>query len=124
MTTLLLAQQRILSFRFYTLPFDRMKIASAQRIVSIIILMLVLTSVASYLVALYLSFEFGFRIQRAQGVYEEVKKEVLAEEMLLQKGLGFLAEEQKDIVESMEKVSAIKYLQLDGIASSRSIIQP
>lgn len=124
MTTLLLAQQKIMSFRFCALPFDRAKISSVQRVAVIIILALISTSVAGYLIALYLSFEFGFRIQRAQSVYEEVKKEVLAEEMLLQKNLSFLAEEQKNIVESMEKVSAIKYLDLDGIAASRSIPQP
>ena len=124
MTALLLAQQRILAFRFHTPPFDRTKISSARRMIAVMTLALVSISVTGYLVALYSSFEFSFRIQRAQGVYEELKKEVLKDEMLLQKKFDFLSEEQKNIVESMEKVSAIKYLELDGIAASRSIPQP
>ena len=92
--------------------------------IAVMTLALVSISVTGYLVALYSSFEFSFRIQRAQGVYEELKKEVLKDEMLLQKKFDFLSEEQKNIVESMEKVSAIKYLELDGIAASRSIPQP
>lgn len=80
--------------------------------------------VAMYLFGVYALFRLGFEFDQAVSVREELRENVLKQEILLQKKIDRLAVQEPSIVEKMERVSHIKYLEQNGVASSRSYISP
>ncbi len=80
-----------------------------------------LTTLAAvvYLVALFYSFSSGFEIQSSMRLEDDVAEALQAKELALQEKIGLLANRQGSILESMERVSAIKYLTARGLAVNK-----
>lgn len=91
----------------------------------------------AYIASLYVSFSFGFGIQRGYERSIELEKQVVETELMLQQkidalarpsfqkeNLGGLARSKTDVIESMEKVSEIKYLTSENVAMTSSTFQP
>ncbi len=75
---------------------------------------------AAYLLAIFITFHFSFQVKQNTLLYEELSDETLRSEILLQKKTSELAQNYPSILESMERVSSIKYLTPESVAASRA----
>lgn len=95
-----------------------------ERLVSGTLLAAIILSVAAYLIALFLSFSYGFQIQKQAATEEKLARTFQETELGLQRKMDLLAEGQVSWLESMERVSSIRYLRPENVAVSRSPLQP
>lgn len=121
MTTLVLAQKKILSFpwlanlkraaeRFYDL--------NQKGLITLTFILIIVFSIISYLAALFLTFNLSFKIQAAEKEAAKLKNTAAVLEFQIQKEEASFVQDHKNILESMEKVSNIKYLTSDNFAVS------
>lgn len=113
MTVLILAHNAIL--RRQSALADKLDIAwfreyNKYGFISLGIITLLIIALASYLAAIYSMINTGFVIQKHEEVMAEISKDFLAMELAAQSGRTKLTEDQKSVLESMEKISAVKYL--------------
>lgn len=113
MTVLILAHNAIL--RRQSAIADKLDIAWFRKynkygLISFVIIVLLIISLLSYLAALYFIINTGFVIQKHEEVMAEISEDFLAMELAAQSGRTKLAEDQKSVLESMEKISVVKYL--------------
>lgn len=113
MTILVLAQKKILySGLFQRLDAIKTGFREINRrgTLTIILIWLVATLATGYLGALYLTFQTGFFIRESNKFAAEYKEEVLKLELEVQEAERGLASSHKETLESMEKISGIKYV--------------
>lgn len=115
MITLVLSQKKILPFKKAAEWFG---VFNKGGIISLVLLLIIIISLASYLAALFLTFNLGFKIQIAEKEFAQLKDTVAALELQIQKEETSFVKDHKDILESMERVSSIKYLAIDNFAIS------
>lgn len=113
MTLLMLAQNAIL--RRQSAMADKLYIAwfkeyNMYGLISFGIITLLIIALVGYLAAIYFIINTGFAIQKHEEVMAEISEDFLVMELAAQSGKTKLAEDQKSVLESMEKISAVKYL--------------
>ena len=119
MTTYVLAQKKTLPFlwlagikriaeRFYDL--------NQKGFITISLMLIIIFSAVTYLVALFLIFDIGFKIQAAEKEAAALKNTASAFEFQIQKEENSFALNHKDTLDLMEKVSDIKYFTLENLA--------
>lgn len=91
-----------------------------ERFVGRILIAAIIFSVAAYLIALFLSFSVGFQIQKQAAAEEELARTLQETELSLQRKMDLLAEGQVSWLESMERVSSIRYLRPENVAVLQS----
>lgn len=80
-------------------------------------------SAAAYFAALYISFDAGFSIRESGNTLGDLKEEVSGLELSVRQEESGLAQTKEDILRSMERVSAIKYIPADAsVAVSASLL--
>lgn len=127
MTTLILAQKRILSLQLPFLQWDvaeHFSFLNKRGIFTLSIFVLAGILVGIYLVSLYLSFFYGFEIQTGNTAVRSLEKAVLERELILQERIKALAGENYPVLKSMEKVSTIRYLTSENVAVSKPELTP
>lgn len=125
MSTLILAQKRIFSYRVTQFIFvERFIDANQQGKVTAIFLAVLSLGVVVYLAGLFASFYLGFGIQQVNSQYQKLDKSVLENVLTLQSKLSFLDDHQKAVLQSMEKVSLIKYIQPENVAMQHTRVNP
>lgn len=86
--------------------------------VSFVLMAVILVSVISYLATLFTAFDIGIKIQTTEKELVKLNSAAtLLEAQIQKKELSFV-QDQQDVLESMEKVSSIKYLRLDNFVFS------
>lgn len=113
MTVLILAHSAIL--RRQSALADKLDIAwfreyNKYGFISLGIITILVITLVGYLAAIYFIINIGFVIQKHEEVMAEISEDFLAMELAAQGGRTKLAEDQKSVLESMEKISAVKYL--------------
>lgn len=127
MTTLLLAHQRLRT-HYPSMPFLRARARFAELNQSGIISIAFIASagllIAIYLVALYWTFGIGFSMQGDAKTLAQIAKENVALELKVQQKESKLTEEHADILDAMERISAIHYLTPENMVRAASFINP
>lgn len=78
-----------------------------------------------YLGSLYITFKTGFTLQEVTNRIAKVDEDILSLELRLQERRGRLAHDHKTVLESMERISNIKYLTIGTQAASlRDTLKP
>lgn len=113
MTILVLAQKKILPFKKAAAWFC---VFNKGGFLSLILLLIILISLISYLAALFLTFDLGFKMQIAEKEFAQLKNAAAILELQIQKEETSFAKDHKDVLESMERISSIKYLTIDNYA--------
>lgn len=72
----------------------------------------------TYLGSLYITFKLGFDAQAYQESITEKSAELLKLDLEVQETKKALADNHKEVLESMERISAIKYLTPEAVAVS------
>ena len=124
MTVLILAHNAILRRRSAIvdkLDFGWFREYNRQGFISLGIIALLIVTFTSYLATLYFIINTGFVIQKHEGVMAEISENFLTMEFTAQSGRAKLAEDQKSVLESMEKISAVKYLLPKSFVSFESL---
>ncbi len=80
--------------------------------------------IAIYLVALFISFSFGFNIQQQAIKQKGYVKNLRQAELAWQRKLDLLAEGKASQLESMERVSSIRYIRPENVAVSHTFLRP
>lgn len=127
MTTLILTHKKLLPLRLVSFFWDlsgRFEKTGSSNLMKKGLLAAVIFSVVTYLAALFLSFSLGFQIQEQTASQKELAKALRWREIFLQQRIDLLAEGRLSQLESMEKVSSIRYLRPENVAVSRSSLQP
>ena|SRR3989344_6992490 len=120
MTTIILAHKKIAASILPVFNFEEVseRFAHLNRrgIASGLILAVLAVGISGYLMALFFSFSLGFYIQDSAIVQDALYEALLKEELLAQEKINLLANRDNSILESMERVSAIKYLTEKSVA--------
>ena len=113
MTILVLAQNTLIRTKtcsevssFFELLSGVFKNSSATWLLATLLIVFL----ASYLGALYASIGISFSIQDQEKLIQDAEKDLLTVEVELQAKKSSLAKEKNSILESMEKVSNIRYI--------------
>ncbi len=121
MTILVLSQKKILPLSF-PINFRRAAewfcVFNKGGFISLILILTIVISIAGYLAVLFLTFDLGFKIQAAEREFVKLKDAAATLELKIQKEETSFIENHKDVLESMERVSSIKYLTIDNFAVS------
>ena len=121
MTTLVLIQKKILPFSDPTMlrrSSEWFYDLNKKGLVSLLLLSVILVSVIGYLVALFMAFNLGVKIQTAEEDLAKLKSATTLLEAQVQKEELSFIQDRQDVLEAMEKVSSIKYLRLDNFVFS------
>lgn len=121
MTTLALAQKKIMSLPWpvdITRMVGRFYVLNQKGFITAALTLLIIFSIVSYLVVLFLTFDLGFKIQLAEKKFAQLKNAAATLELQIQKEETSFAKDHQDVLESMERVSSIKYLTIDNLAVS------
>ena len=121
MTTGILIEQHlnILSHRVFGEPFfETINGAIRSKKLAVVQGVIFLLLLAVYLTALYVSFMYGFAIENSLKDERELTKLVQAKTILLQEKNTTLAISGVSILQSMEKISSLKYLKEQNVAIS------
>jgi hypothetical protein len=119
MTALILAQKRItavipvLDFSVFK---ERFASANHRGAISASLISLTAVAVIIYLAALFSFFSLGLKVQGYVRAEDDLVRTLQARELALQEKIGLLANREGVVLESMERVSAIKYLIIKGLA--------
>lgn len=133
MTILILAQQKLVNFEMPRLTRrlgfvagmeDMFSNVNRKGILSGALLLLIGVSVISYLIALYLTFGLGFSLQKNERAAGQLQNSVSIQEVALWEKEANLAENNKSVIESMEKITALKYVTPDNVAVSMGTLSP
>ncbi len=121
MTTLVLVQRKILSA---ALParFGQLKIwfeeINRDGIIMTALAWIIAVLITLYLGSLYMTFKTGFIIQEVTNRIAKVDEDILSLELRLQERRSRLAYDNTTVLESMERISDIKYLTTGTLAAS------
>lgn len=114
MTTLTLAQRKITaSILLPNVSGMREWFLTVNRggVLSLTIILIAIFSLSFYIAGVYYLFDLGFQVQHKEKAITVLGEDVSGRELLLQRTLSSLVDEHKDIIQSMEKVSFIQYLE-------------
>ena len=127
MTTLILAQRRILSVSFapyWERAADKFLTINKSGFLSASIMAFISISIICYLVALYFTFDLGFKIQERTKEFSYLEAVAVKTELKLQQDLSGLAQNHPDVLKLMERAAALKYLTSENFAASYRMTQP
>lgn len=124
MTILVLAQKKILPFSWLVgtgikRTADRFYDLNQKGIITTALISIIILSAVIYLVALFLTFDLGFKIQTAEKEEAALRNSASALEFQIQKEEISFIQNHKGTLDLMEKVSDIKYFTLENLAVSR-----
>lgn len=120
MTTLILAQRKIVSF-FPAVNLSveaRFRRFNSKGKATFTLLGILLVSVIAYLAALYITFNLSFHIRENNEKLTKLEDTALALELKFQEESAGLVKNKGAFLETMEEVSSIKYLSSDGSSVS------
>ncbi len=80
--------------------------------------------VGVYLITLYQTFGMDLALQRQGRIAEELARQTVRVELELQAKKGAVAVDHADLFSTMEKISAITYLQPENVALARTAVRP
>jgi len=103
---------------------DRFASANSRGLFSIALIAISFLLVVLYLAGVYMVFSSGIALQTQEAREKKLTKEVKESELALQKELTSLAQNQVTILESMQRVSGIKYLSSPNFVSAEIIPHP
>lgn len=121
MTTLLLALQKNYFYQSKTAYVYSEETASTlffQKRTTYAMFGGILILVTAYIVSLYLIFYWGFTVRTNNEVAQVLEDERLSAEVMVQRKESSLVKDHKIILESMEKISAIRYVRPVSFAVS------
>ena len=127
MTTLILAHKRILSLRS---SIDMARIEAwfsdinRQGVISLALGIVACIGVAVYIGAMYASFSFTYRMRTEAQTIKMLENAVVSQAYRVHTAEANLAQDNKTVLESMEKISDIIYLTPDRFAANYSIPYP
>lgn len=113
MAYLILAQQKILGlpfFRAHSVRYLPIPEVMRARTFSMIMAGLIIVFVLIYAGALYMTFDLGFQIRSNTAELRKVEVSFEEKELEIQAALSSFAFEHKNVLESMEKISAMQYI--------------
>lgn len=123
MTTLILAQKKLLSFRYDARLFeglaDRFYVTNQKGLITFIMAFFIVLSAAVYVISLYVVFGAGFSMGTLEKRMQNLTGETISLELSLQEQKTRVFEDQNDVLLHMEKISNVKYLTPDGFVASR-----
>lgn len=123
MTYLILAQQKISSWYFparYAFYGPELYAFFQMRMLGIVLAGLLGGILIFYGVSLYATFDLGFQIRHDSTELRNAKIGLEEKELEAQSVLSTFASEHKVVLESMEKISAIKYLIPQSVVTSQA----
>lgn len=128
MTTLILAQKRFITGRL-TAEMDRVTELflawNYNGILTVSALIFIVAAALGYLISAYAIFEIGFKIQGQESAISQLESSVASKEIMLHKLRTGLANDGGELLNSMEKVSALKYIGEEGaVTASLSAMHP
>lgn len=97
---------------------------NAKGLFSMILIGVISISILTYFVALYSVFNSGFKTQAINNELVRVKQEVVVSELKLQATQNQLADNHKNVLESMESISGIIYLTPKSFVTTYSPLSP
>ncbi|GEM_PF-6372781 len=105
----------------FTFPKVRETILNANRngVVSILLLSGLVLGIGSYITFSYLTISTGLAMQERLKEIERMNKTITADEIVIQQKVSGLAESHSDLLQSMEKVSSIRYITTENFVFSR-----
>lgn len=121
MTTLLLALQKNYFYQFKTAYVYRGETTPTfffQKRTTYAMFGSILILVMAYIVSLYLIFYWGFAIRTSNEAAQILEDERLSAEVMVQRKESSLVKDNQIILESMEKISAIRYVRPVSFAVS------
>ena len=127
MTVLVLAHKRILSLRS---PIDMARIEAwfsdinGRGVISFTLGIAAVIGVLVYIGAVYASFNFTYGIRAETQAIKILENVVVGQEYRVHTAEANLAQDNKTVLESMEKISDIIYLTPDRFAANYSIPYP
>ena len=128
MTILVLAQNSFIGTKIHTEvggAFRWFSKINKDGVLTGMLLALFIAVLVSYLTTLYASIGIGFAIQGQESALESMKRDLLALELKLQEKKSALAKEKQPALESMEKVTKIRYLLTKNFfASDNAFFKP
>lgn len=89
-----------------------------------LLIAVVVFAVVAYLASLYFATNFDLEIRNGNKLLPGLLEEVRKDEFILQNLTTGFALENADVLQSMEKVSAIKYLAPETVVLSRPTVSP
>ena len=96
--------------------------AGRRRFITTFLIAGIGVSLVAYLTALYISFDIGLSLHHKKPIIEDLTEEVLNLEFSMRQNELNLANTNGNILQSMERVSAIKYIPSDeSVAVSASL---
>lgn len=119
MTLLVLAHKRILMSNVIRTPYAIEWLMEKSRGGRVTLWLLggIIFCVFIYLLALFTTFSLSFQIRENTRRYDELSEHTLRSEILLQQRKSELAENHTLLLQSMERVSSVKYLTPESVAS-------
>lgn len=127
MTTLLLARKKMMSWRLTPVlnpALDSFLEINKKGVITLALGGVIILSASAYILATYTIFGLGPRIQEAAGRLSELKNDHLKTELELQKKRAGFLKDHKSILESMEKISTVKYLRPENFVARESQFRP
>lgn len=128
MTTPVLIQRKILSSTLLA-RLGQLKIwfgeINRSGIIMTVLVWIIAVLITLYLGSLYITFKTGFIVQEVNNRIVKADEDILNLELRLQEERGRLAHDNQTVLESMERISTIKYLTTGTLAASlRDALKP
>ena len=92
--------------------------------ISAVLVAILSLAIVGYFISLYTIFQFGFILQESRTKIEQLSDVVLRKELILQKKIGFLEEDSREILQALEKVSAVNFILPSDVTASLSSHKP
>lgn len=93
---------------------ERFSVWNRDGLLTVSALVFIAAAVLSYLVSAYVIFELGFKIQVQESVISRLESSVASKEINLHEFRTGLANDGGELLNYMEKVSALKFIGEDG----------
>lgn len=121
MTTLILAQKRIISFLpciNITRWSDKFQGSLVAKLPIRLLLGVICVSISTYLAALFFAFNLSFHIRENNKKLAKLENSALITELKFQETSAGIIKDKSILLQSMEEVSSIKYLSSEDLAVS------
>ena len=111
MTTLLLVQKKMINWSSAApILWEQFTFWNRGGSISAVLITILSLAIAGYFISLYTIFQFGFILQENHVKIEQLSDVVLRQELILQKKIGFLESDSREIIKSLEKVSTVRFI--------------
>ena len=89
-------------------------------VITFFLMVVVVASIVVYISSLYYMFVLGFRIQKGTSMARDIEESNTAIDLDIQRRETAFAQLHSDVLQSMQKISRIRYLTADNVAISHS----